>query len=85
MSNRMPLALEDVLKNPIMSQVRDNIKDLVGMSILILPIVFNDEVLGTLFLRTQEEKNGFTKEIDFCRMVANASFRAQERAPFRRW
>ncbi|MBZ0220927.1 MAG: diguanylate cyclase [Candidatus Methylomirabilis sp.] len=81
MTSKMPLALEDVLGNPIMSPVRDSIKDLEGMSILILPIVFHDEVLGTLFLRTRKKKNGFTqKEIDFCRIVANASFHALRNA-----
>ncbi|MBI5237380.1 MAG: GGDEF domain-containing protein, partial [Deltaproteobacteria bacterium] len=43
--------------------------------------VFNEDVLGTLFLRTRKNKNGFSrKELDFCRIVANASFHAIKNA-----
>lgn len=80
-NTKAPLALEDIINNPIMSPVKENVKDFEGMSLLIVPIVFNDEVLGTLFLRTRKKVNGFTKkEIDFCRIVANASFHALRNA-----
>ena len=80
-NTKAPLALEDIVNNPIMNQVKESVKDFEGMSILIVPIVFNDEVLGTLFLRTRKKVNGFSKkEIDFCRIVANASFHALRNA-----
>lgn len=78
---KAPLAIEDIVNNPLMAHVKDSIQDLKSMSVLIVPIVFNDEVLGTLFLRTKMKEHGFTqKEIDFCRIVANSSFHALRNA-----
>ncbi|MBI5344446.1 MAG: diguanylate cyclase [Deltaproteobacteria bacterium] len=80
-SSKNPLVLEDMATHPIMSPVRERIKDLKDMSLVIVPIVFNEDVLGTLFLRTRKNKNGFSrKELDFCRIVANASFHAIKNA-----
>jgi len=80
-STKTPLALDDISTHPLMSPVKESIAELGGMSILIVPIVFNDEVLGTLFLRTRRREHGFAKkEVDFCRIVANASFHALRNA-----
>src|SRR3990172_2264147 len=38
-NTKAPLALEDIVNNPIMSHVKDSIKDFSGMSLLIVPIV----------------------------------------------
>ncbi|MBI1912066.1 MAG: diguanylate cyclase [Deltaproteobacteria bacterium] len=78
---KTPLAMDDIISHPLMQAVKDNIKDLKEMSILIVPIVFNDEVLGTLFLRTRKRERGFTKkDIDFCRIIANSTFHALKNA-----
>lgn len=78
---KSPLALDDMINHPLMSNVKSMIADLKGMSVLIVPIVFNDEVLGTLFLRTNRRDQGFSdKEIDFCKIVASASFHAIKNA-----
>jgi len=80
-ATKTPLAIEDIVNSPIMHPVKDSVKEFAGMSMLIVPIVFNDEVLGTLFLRTRKKVHGFAqKEIDFCRIVANASFHALRNA-----
>ncbi len=80
-NTKSPLAVEDIVNNPIMSMVKDKVRGLSDMSLLIVPIVFNDEVLGTLFLRTRKREQGFSqKEIDFCRIVANSSFHALKNA-----
>jgi len=79
--SKSPLALNDITEDPIMAPVRDKIQELHDMSVLIVPIVFHDEVLGTLFLRTRKKEGGFTKkEIDFCRIIANSSFHALKNA-----
>jgi diguanylate cyclase (GGDEF)-like protein len=81
MNTKSPLALEDILNHPLMSGVKDRIRDLKDMSVLIVPIVIQDEMLGTLFLRTRRKESGFSKkEVDFCKIVANASFRAIKNA-----
>lgn len=79
--SKTTLALDDITKDPLMAAVMDKIQGLHDMSVLIVPIVFHDEVLGTLFLRTRRKEGGFTKkEIDFCRIVANSSFHALKNA-----
>ncbi len=78
---RAPVILEDMLNHPLMSKVRNTIGNLGGMSVLIVPIVINDTVLGTLFLRTKRKESGFTKkEIEFCQVVANSSFHSIKNA-----
>lgn len=80
-NTRVPLSIEDIYNHPIMSVVKESIKDLKDMSALVVPIVFNDEVLGTLLLRSRRKEKGFSqKEIDFCRIVANSSFHALKNA-----
>ena len=74
---KRPLAIDDIQNHPILSSVKDALKDLKDLSLLIVPIVFYDNVLGTLFLRARRRLTGFSqKEIDFCRIVANTSFHA---------
>jgi two-component system cell cycle response regulator len=80
-STKSPLVVEDIVNNPLMSGVKDKIQGLKDMSLLLVPIVIADEVLGTLFLRTRIKEEGFSKkEVDFCRIVANASFHAIKNA-----
>lgn len=74
---KMPLAMDDMVNNPLMASVKEHLTGLEEMNALILPIAFNDEVVGTLFLRARRKEQGFSKkEIDFCTIVANSAFHA---------
>ncbi len=76
-----PLIVDDIATNPLMCAVKDSVKGLEGKSLLLVPIVFNDRVLGTLFLRTKKEGGGFDDdEVNFCRIVANSAFHAIKNA-----
>ncbi len=76
-----PMIVDDIATDPLMNGVRDYVKGLEGKSLLLVPIVFNDRVLGTLFLRTKKETGGFTlEEVNFCRIVANSAFHAIKNA-----
>ncbi len=76
-----PMIVEDIATSPLMDGVKDSVQGLEGQSLLLVPVVFNDTVLGTLFLRTKKESGGFTEEeVDFCRIVANSSFHAIKNA-----
>ncbi len=78
---KRPLTLEDISSHPIMSSLGQPLDKLQGMSVLVVPIVFEEHVLGTLFLRARREEKRFTeKEMDFCRIIANASFHALKNA-----
>ncbi len=81
MATKTPLFIDDMVNHPLLAAVREHIKPLKGVSALIVPIVFNDEVLGTLFLRARRKENGFSqKELDFCQIVANSSYHALKNA-----
>ncbi len=76
-----PMVVDDIATDPLMNGVRDSVKGLEGKSLLLVPIVFNDRVLGTLFLRTKKETGGFSDdELNFCRIVANSAFHAIKNA-----
>ncbi len=76
-----PLIVDDIATNPLMNEVKESVKGLEGKSLLLVPIVFNDRVLGTLFLRTKKESGGFDdNEVNFCRIVANSAFHAIKNA-----
>lgn len=80
-STKTTLVIEDIEHHPLMECVKDKVRAIRGLSLLVVPIVFNDDVLGTLFLRTRRREAGFRqKDIDFCRIVANASFHAIKNA-----
>jgi diguanylate cyclase (GGDEF)-like protein len=66
--------VRDVAKDPIMAEVRDIISPLHIRSILVVPIFYRSEVIGTLFLRTSRAKHTFTRsEISLMNKMAHAS------------
>jgi len=72
-----PVIIKDALKDPIMKNVKDTMALLDVRSILILPVIFRDEVIGTLLLRTIRTDRPFTqREIKLCASIANASANA---------
>ena len=69
--------IEDVSTDARMSHVLSSLKHLDICSILVIPITYREQVLGTLFLRTSRPRRPFTpKEWLFCqtaaKMAANA-------------
>jgi two-component system cell cycle response regulator len=60
-----------------MKSVRDLIAPLGIRSILVIPIFFREEIIGTMLLRTSRANHAFTKrEIQLCVALANASSHA---------
>lgn len=71
---KKPVIIDDVAKDPIMKKVRAIIFPLGIRSIMVIPIVFHEEVIGTLFLRTSRKGHPFNEhDIKLCHAVANAS------------
>ncbi|MBI5233291.1 MAG: diguanylate cyclase [Deltaproteobacteria bacterium] len=77
---KIPLVVDNMATHPLMSAIKDSVKGFENMSALVVPIVFNDEVLGTLFLRARRDGGFTSKEISFCKIVANASYFAIKNA-----
>lgn len=79
--SKKTLIVNDLAESPMMSDVRFLVKDYKSESVLVVPIVWNDEVLGTLFIRAKRPAKSFSqKEINFCQVVANASYNALKHA-----
>jgi diguanylate cyclase (GGDEF)-like protein len=66
--------INDVATDPLMKKVREIIAPLGIKSILIVPIIFHERVIGTLFLRTSKKGRAFNAtEIQLLSNIANAS------------
>ena len=77
LSVKKPVIIKDALKDPLMKEVRDIIMPIGIRSIVVIPVIFRDEVIGTLLLRTSRAGHAFTKrEIRLCIALANASSNA---------
>ncbi len=74
LKTRKPVIINDALKHPLMKPVLRFIMPLRIKSIVVIPIIHRDEIIGTLFLRTSRVKDGFNeREIRLCNAVANVS------------
>jgi len=77
LSSKKPVIIQDAQKNPIMKGVRELIAPLGIKSILVIPIFFREEVIGTMVLRMSRVHHSFSKrEVDFCVALANAASNA---------
>jgi two-component system, cell cycle response regulator len=69
--------IKDAQKDPLMKEVKNIIAPIGIRSIVVMPIIFRDEVIGTLLLRTSRASHTFTKrEIKLLIALANASANA---------
>lgn len=77
LKSKEPVIVNDVNTDPLMERVRDILFPLGIRSIVVIPIVFREEVIGTLFLRTSRAQASFTeKEIRLCSAMANVAANA---------
>jgi PAS domain S-box-containing protein len=78
---RETVIINDVSREPMLRQMKDTLERLGYQSIMVLPIVFRDSLLGMLFLRAAREDRQFSaEEITACQVVANASANAIKNA-----
>jgi diguanylate cyclase (GGDEF)-like protein len=77
LSFKRPVIIKDALKDPLMKEVKEIIEPIGIRSIIVIPITFRDEIIGTLLLRTSRTCHSFTKrEVRLCIAFANASANA---------
>ncbi len=75
LETRKPLAITDIANHPLMVDIQNSVKNLSEISALVIPIVFDDQDLGTIFLIVKRRGEEFNDtEINLCRLVAEASF-----------
>ncbi len=81
LNSKKTVVIRDATTDPVMDKVRGVISPLGIRSIVVIPVVFRDEVIGTLFLRTSRAGRAFSEhEIKLCHAVANASANALDNA-----
>lgn len=69
--------VSDAGKDPLMKSVKNAISPLEIKSIMVIPVFFRSEVIGTLFLRTTRQSYSFTeREIRLCQNIANTAAKA---------
>jgi len=78
---RETMVIQDLLHDPLMSEVRDEVRALEFQSMIVVPLTFAEEFLGTLCLRTARAWRGFSdSEIKLCTAAGRASANALKNA-----
>jgi signal transduction histidine kinase/DNA-binding response OmpR family regulator len=73
LETRQPVLVEEAQRDPLMAEVRPTITSIGVRSILVQPLVCQDELLGALFLRISRGSEGFGRdEQEFAQAVAAA-------------
>jgi signal transduction histidine kinase/DNA-binding response OmpR family regulator len=75
-----PVVIEEAKNHPLLREVREEIRRLDFNSLMVLPVIYRSEVIGTLMLRAAGEKAFSSEEVDFCGLAANISARALKNA-----
>ena len=78
---REPVLVQDVRKNPLMDEVRPFLRDAGFNTILVVPMIHKDEIVGTLLLRARSSRVQFDpRTVAFCEAIASASANAVKNA-----
>ena len=77
---REPVVIDDVEHDPLLAPVREMLIEMGYRSLLVIPLVFGKEVLGTLFLRATRGRPFTAAEMRFCQVAAGASANALKNA-----
>ncbi|MCW8860065.1 MAG: diguanylate cyclase [Deltaproteobacteria bacterium] len=82
LKSKQAVIVNDIKNDPLMNSVREQIKNLEFNSIVVIPVVKKESVIGTFFLRTATPvKGGITDRIyKLSQLVANISANALENA-----
>jgi len=70
---RKAVVIEDIEKSDLLKPFLEELRKLHFHSLLILPILYQEAVIGTLFLRAARKRSFSQDELKFCRVVASAA------------
>jgi PAS domain S-box-containing protein len=70
---REPLTIEDAATHPVLDGVRERVPAESPLGLTLLPIVWQEEAMGVLFLRSARRGALLPREIAFCHIAANAT------------
>lgn len=82
LESRQAVIVNDIKTDPLMKDVREQTRGLGYNSIIVIPVVKKESVIGTFFLRTASPiKDGITDRVyKLCQLIANISANALENA-----
>ncbi len=80
LETREPVVINDVERDPVVASVREVLLEKGYRSVIVLPLTFGSDVLGTLFLRARRERPFTSEELHFCKVAAGASTNALKNA-----
>src|SRR3989304_927516 len=81
LDSKQVIVVNDITIDPLMIGVRDLLNQINIKSLLVIPIAYKEEIIGTLFLKVRRKTREFTpEEIKFCQVVANTSANALKNA-----
>lgn len=82
LKTRRAVVVNDIKTDPLMSPVRQYVTEISFNSIIVIPIIKKESVIGTFFLRTASGLKGGVSErvYKLCHLVANISANALENA-----
>jgi signal transduction histidine kinase/ActR/RegA family two-component response regulator len=70
---REAVLVDDIAASPMMQSVVDQLHRMDLQSLLVLPLLYREHVLGTLFLRASRKRAFAAEELRLCRTVASAA------------
>lgn len=71
---RKALTINDVSTHPLLDGVRSSVTDAGHSALSLLPITWEDQVMGVLFIRAASQDGGAsTPHLDLCQVLANAT------------
>ena len=80
-AQRQLVVVDNIKEDPLMAEVREHLGGAPFVSILVLPIILRENVVGTLLLRTSHLTPGFTeREIRICQLIADIAAAALQNA-----
>jgi PAS domain S-box-containing protein len=71
LSHKTPLVIADALHDPRLAPIRDLIRQRVATALLILPLIIEDEVVGSLGLEAVEPRHFSSEEVSLAWSVAD--------------
>lgn len=79
---KQAVAINDIRNDPVMASVREHIQSLEYNSIIVIPLIKKESVIGTFFLRTVSYEKGWISEriYKLSQLVANIAANALENA-----
>ncbi len=82
LDSKQPVIMNDIKNDPLMNSVRAQIEDLNFNSIVVIPVIKKESVIGTLLLRLATPLSGgvTTRIHKLCQLLANLSANALETA-----